>query len=89
MIRIFHNGLPQGHGFGKIFIICSVRNANDEYRTKLETYVSNLEKNGDVVHLPHRDTNQQASSMEISKQNANAIKNADEVHVFYNEITRF
>jgi nucleoside 2-deoxyribosyltransferase len=68
----------------KVFIICSVRGASDEYKQKLETYVSNLENEGIKVHLPHRDTDQNASGLEICKQNAKAIRKADEVHIFYN-----
>jgi len=68
----------------KIFIICSVRGSSDEYKTKLEDYVSILENSGNTVHLPHRDTNQTATGIEICTENMNAIKNADEVHIFYN-----
>jgi len=67
----------------KVFIICSVRNATEEYRTKLESYVSGLEKRNIKVHLPHRDTNQNARVIEICEENAKAIRNADEVHIFY------
>lgn len=72
------------NGLYKVFIICSVRSASEEYRTKLETYVSELESMGIKVHLPHRDTNQNARGFDICMQNANAIKDADEVHIFYN-----
>ena len=67
----------------KIFIICSVRDASKEYKDKLETYTEKLEKEGCVVHLPHRDTDQTASGLDICKQNACAIFNSDEVHIFY------
>ena len=67
-----------------IFIICTVRNASNDYRLKLENYVNLLEKNGHIVHLPHRDTNQSASGIDICTGNMNAIKQADEVHIFYN-----
>ena len=67
----------------KIFIICSVRGASDEYVTKLERYVLSLEQQGYSVHLPHRDTNQKAKGYDICLENCNAIKNSDEVHVFY------
>lgn len=66
----------------KVFIICSVRGASDEYRAKLEKYVANLEQDSEV-HLPHRDTNQNETGINICKQNAEAIKCADEVHIFY------
>ena len=68
----------------KIFVICSVRDADDAYRKKLEMYTDELEANGHTVHLPHRDTNQKATGIEICTQNMNAIKAADEVHIFYN-----
>lgn len=66
-----------------IFVICSVRGKDQEYRDKLEIYARELESDGHNVHLPHRDTNQNARGIEICTQNANAIKCADEVHVFY------
>lgn len=68
----------------KIFIICSVRGMDEQYREKLENYVSSLEKKGHKVHLPHRDTNQEASGFDICHDNRLAIIEADEVHVFYN-----
>lgn len=68
----------------KIFIICSVREANDEYRAKLERYVTKLEKQGYNVYLPHRNTNQNDTGINICKQNRKAIKKADEIHIFYN-----
>lgn len=67
-----------------IFIICTVRNASDEYKLKLENYVKSLEDKGFIVHLPHRDTNQEATGLEICRENMHAIIKADEVHIFYN-----
>ncbi len=72
----------------RVFIICSVRGASDEYRDKLETYVDELEQAGCAVHLPHRDTNQNASGVEICKENATAIFNADEVHIYYSNTSQ-
>jgi nucleoside 2-deoxyribosyltransferase len=66
-----------------VFIICSVRGASEEYRAKLESYVSELERKNIEVHLPHRDSNQKARVIEICEENADAIRNADEVHIFY------
>lgn len=66
-----------------IFIICSVRGMDAAYRAKLEKYVSDLEADGNHVHLPHRDTDQNASGIGICMENAEAIENADEVHIFY------
>lgn len=67
----------------KIFVICSVRGMDEEYRKKLEDHVTALEQEGHTVHLPHRDTNQEASGLEICSQNLNAIEEADEIHIFY------
>lgn len=68
----------------KIFIISGVREASPEYRKMLEDYVKFLEQLGNVVHLPHRDTNQTKTVYNICRQNAEAIQDADAVHVFYN-----
>jgi len=67
----------------KIFIICPVRLADEETKEKLEDYTSVLESYGHEVHLPHRDTYQGGTGTEICTQNMNAIKEADEVHIFY------
>jgi hypothetical protein len=69
----------------KCFVICTVRGASDEYKKKLESYVEDLENKGYNVHLPHRDTKQDASGYDICTQNGNAIIDADEIHIFYNK----
>ena len=71
-----------------IFIICSVRGMDDEYRLYLECYTKKLEELGHKVHLPHRDTDQKATGLVICKQNANAIFQSDEVHIFYNKTSQ-
>jgi nucleoside 2-deoxyribosyltransferase len=67
-----------------IFIICTVRNATKEYQDKLNHYVSELEASGHKVHLPHRDTDQTETGINICRQNRMAILKADEIHAFYN-----
>jgi len=71
-----------------IFIICTVRGATDEYKKELEDYVAELEAQGHKVHLPHRDTNQDGRGIDICKENATAIFNAHQVHIFYNELSQ-
>jgi len=66
-----------------IYIICSVRDADEKLRAELEAYTNWLEDKGHFVHLPHRDTNQDASGLDICLENAAAIRLCDEVHVFY------
>ena len=67
----------------KIYIICSVRGATDDYRKKLEDYTANLEAEGHEVHLPHRDTDQDSTSLAICQQNKDATLEADEIHIFF------
>lgn len=68
----------------KIFVICSVRGATEQYRNKLDAYVLNLEELGHVVHLPHRDTNQNSTGLNICRENMDAISKAKKVHIYYN-----
>ena len=35
----------------KVFVICTVRNATEEYKKKLEDYVKSLEDKGIKVHF--------------------------------------
>lgn len=72
----------------KVFIICSVRGASKEYQDKLEAHVAMLEFNGYEVHLPHRDTNQNTTGLAICKENAEAIKDANIVHIFYSKASQ-
>jgi len=69
----------------RIFIICSVRGMGDEYRQKLEAYAAQKYEEGYDVHLPHLDTDQEQSGINICKQNSTAIFKADEIHIFYNK----
>jgi nucleoside 2-deoxyribosyltransferase len=68
----------------KVFLICSVRGVAEEQRIAQEEYVKMLESSGYVVHYPPRDTKQDALSIEVNTQNVQAIRDADEVHVWYN-----
>lgn len=67
-----------------IFLICSVRGADDGLLARQSAYVDALEKAGHRVHYPPRDTDQAATGLEICTQNAGAIAAADEVHIFFN-----
>ncbi|MEI6119262.1 MAG: hypothetical protein WCP92_08995 [bacterium] len=67
----------------KVFVICSVRMADTATKQKLEAYKKKLEAQGYRVHLPHLDTDQNASGYQICLQNMKAILDADEVHIFF------
>ena len=69
----------------RIFIICPVTMSNPEIKKELEDYTKGLEDMGNHVHLPHRNTNQKNGLLDICLENIEAIKNAEEVHLFYME----
>ena len=71
----------------RIVIICSVRGASDEYRASLEQYVDSLEAAGHQVHLPHRDVDQQSRGIDICRAHRSAMKECDEVRLFYTDPT--
>lgn len=71
----------------RIFLICSVRDADVELKQKLADYVASLEVQGYKVHYPTRDTEQDDPSggYLICKTNFQNIIEAQEVHVWYSE----
>ncbi len=69
----------------KIFLICPVRNITDKENQFLQEYISELESNGNSVHYPPRDTNQDDPiGYNICTENCAAIDAADEVHIYWN-----
>jgi hypothetical protein len=66
-----------------VFIICPVRIATPEVVARLEAYADMLEDNDVEVHLPHRDTNQCQSGLNINRENAMAMFLSNEIHIFY------
>ncbi len=66
-----------------IYVISSVRGATPNFRRRLEMYSTKLKNEGHRVYLPHRDTDQKMSTLEINQRNCEVIKRVDEVHVFY------
>jgi hypothetical protein len=68
----------------RIFVICPVR--EPQWQEEIQLYVEQLEANGHNVHWPPRDTDQSTMNggMDICARNADAINDADEVHIFYN-----
>ncbi len=69
----------------KIFIICPVRGATKKEKKLIEKHISDLEEEGHKVYYPPRDTNQDDPiGLRICFDNRNAIKRADEIHVYWN-----
>jgi hypothetical protein len=71
----------------KIFLICPVRNATKEQKEQMMKYIDELELDGNQVHYPARDTKQEdeTGGWNICTTNKNAILNADEVHIFWDD----
>ena len=70
----------------KIFVICPVRNVNEETKKSINDYVLGLELDGVSVHWPSRDTNQDDPiGINICQQNREAIFFADEIHIWFDE----
>ncbi len=71
----------------KIFLICPVRNVDFDVQRRIESYVGTLERKGNHVHWPARDTKQDdpTGGFAICKTNFRAILDADEIHVWYDE----
>jgi len=71
----------------KIFIICPVRDLTDGERLKIQSHIQYLEETEEsLVYYPPRDTNQDDTiGLRICQDNFEAIKNSNEVHVFWNE----
>ncbi len=65
----------------KIYIICPVRLGVSTSATK---YVETAERKGHTVFYPPRDVNQVSASVwQICEQERQAIRDCNEVHVFY------
>ena len=68
----------------KVFFISPVRQTPPPYvQLRIGTYVWGLEAQGYAVHWPVRDTKQDAPALDICLQNAQALREADEVHIWY------
>lgn len=71
----------------KIFLICPVRNANENQRKWIEDYVSEKNIEGYLVHAPHLHTRQidLFGGYAICKQNAQAVANSSLVAIYYDK----
>jgi len=68
----------------KFYIICPVRKITPEQINEQGEYVAKLEKEGFEVFYPPRDAPQESKTgYEIVMAELNAIKDCDEVHIFW------
>ena len=70
-----------------IFLISPVAKSTTESKKRIGAYVESLEKYGNNVHWPIRDTDQVdlTGGFRICRDNFNAIMNSDEIHIWYDE----
>lgn len=68
----------------KIYIICPVRKVTKKQLKIINSYIKQLENQNHTVYWPFRDTTKKDDlGYSIYEQNLNAIKTADEIHVFW------
>ena len=68
----------------KIYIICPVRNLQESEKKELNNYVKELEKYNTVFYPPRDAPQDDLTGINIVKTEIEAIKNCDEVHIFWN-----
>jgi len=77
---------PEKFKTKKVFLICPVRNVDPIEQERIVEYVHTLESSGVKVRWPERDTSQDDPiGIEICYANVGAIKQADQVHVWWNK----
>ncbi|MCL5018452.1 MAG: hypothetical protein M1416_01645 [Candidatus Pacearchaeota archaeon] len=70
-----------------VFLICTVREADENDKKFLEDYVLKLESEGKKVYYPARDTNQvdESGGYRICVDNITAGKKSREFHVYWTQ----
>lgn len=67
-----------------VFLICPVRNATEEQKQQMNSYIKSLEYSGKKIYYPARDTNQEDHiGFRICEDNKKAIENSKEIHIFW------
>ena len=72
----------------RIYLVCPVRNVDPETQSSLENYVSETESRGARVHFPPRDVDQSLDAFTICEKHRDAMRNADEVHIWWDDRSR-
>lgn len=71
----------------KIFLICPVREADNNQKLWIENYVKEKENEGYMVHAPHMHTRQVDlfGGYAICRQNAENLSSSSEVNIYYDK----
>ena len=68
----------------KIYLICPVRKVSTELKKFLDDYVEEQELQGNKVHYPPRDVNQNdETGLNIMLSHRSAMKDCNEVHAYW------
>lgn len=68
----------------RIYLICPVRNVSPSIKVILDNYVATKESQGDKVHYPHRDVNQNdETGLGILLAHRTALEESDWVHAYW------
>lgn len=75
---------PLDEGCMHIYVVCSVRDADEGRTAEVEKYVKYLEDQGHKVHFPQRDVNQaDETGINIVRPHRKAMREADRVDIFW------
>lgn len=66
------------------FVICPVREATSKEMAQIKRYVEMLERPGDSVYWPARDTDQKRLGFPICSDNAQALFESEIVDIYWN-----
>lgn len=67
-----------------IYILCPVRKVSPSIRRFLDDYAAERESEGNKVHYPPRDVNQQdRTGLKIMTAHRDAMKKSDEIHAYW------
>ncbi len=71
----------------KIFLVCPVRNATEEQKKWIESFVREKNEEGYSIHAPHLHTVQTDlfGGYAICRQNAEAVASSQEIDIYYDQ----
>lgn len=72
-----------------VFLICPIKDADDEQKARMRAYIDKLKGEGKRVYYPADDTDQiDDYGYRICLDNAQAINNSAEVHIFFDPTSK-
>jgi hypothetical protein len=72
----------------RIYIVCPVRNVQEQDKKNIEDYVRMQEAEGNMVYYPARDTLQNDGIVSVLTNDRAGMHSSDEVHVYWTMYSR-